>query len=70
MEAHLYFHLCDSIASARTAAELASTERLVRVTEMHSIERHALERAIRSRADALRLAGDIAVQRAAPERAD
>jgi hypothetical protein len=70
MEAHLYFHLCDSIAAAQTPAELASTVRLVRLTEMHSIERHALERAIRSRADGLHLAGDIAVQQPAPERAD
>jgi hypothetical protein len=70
MDAHLYFHLSDSIASAQSGGDLASLERLVRVTAMHPIERHALERALRSRADLLRLIGDVAVPQPLPNRAD
>ena len=70
MDAHRYFHLADSIASAKSAADLAGVERLVRGTEMHTIERHALERALRSRADLLRLIGDAVVAQPPPERAD
>jgi len=69
MDARLYFHLADSIASAQTISDLHGVELLVSATSMHSVERHALERALRLRADALRL-GDLVVPKPGVERAD
>ena len=69
MDARLYFHLADSIASAQTIADLDSVELLVSMTTMHSVERHALERALRSRANALRV-GDVPIPNPLVERAD
>jgi hypothetical protein len=69
MDARLYFQLTDSIASAHSPDDLATMFDLVRATEMHPLERQALERALRAKADALRL-GDAAVTRPPRERAD
>ena len=66
----MYSQLNDSIASARSAVEIAAIRELMRATELHPLERQALERVLRSRADALRLVGDAVVYRAPAERAD
>lgn len=69
MDARHYFHLTDAIAAAKTAEALTSLSEVVSGTEMHPLERRVLERALRSRADALRI-GDIVVPRPAAQRAD
>jgi hypothetical protein len=69
MDARHYFHLTDAIAAANTAEALTSLSEVVSGTEMHPLERRALERALRSRAEALRI-GDIVVPRPAAQRAD
>ena len=70
MDPRMYSHLSDSIASASSADEIATMRELMRTTELHPLERQALERVLRSRADALRLVGDAVVYRAPAERAD
>ena len=69
MDARHYFQLSDAIAAADSLDALSSLTDVVGATEMHPSERRALERALRTRADALRL-GDIAVPRAPAQRAD
>jgi hypothetical protein len=49
MDARVFFHFTDAIATADNAAELGATEDLIRATAMTRAERRALERAIRSR---------------------
>ena len=66
----MYSQLSDSIASASSADEIAAMRQLMRTTPLHPLERQALERVLRSRADALRLVGDAVVHRAPAERAD
>ena len=68
MDARVYFHLIDSITTAADAAELAAVRALVRATEMHRVERVALERTLAARERLLR-ATEVEVARAAP-RAD
>ena len=70
MDARMYSQLSDSIASASNADEIATMRELMRTTKLHPLERQALERVLRSRADALRLVGDAVVYRARAERAD
>ena len=60
MDARVFFHLTDAIATAKSAADLEATRDLVRASELHTVERRALERALQIRRDALRL-GDAGV---------
>jgi hypothetical protein len=68
MDARVYFHLIDSITVAADVAELAAVRALVSATEMHGVERAALERTLAARERLLR-ATEVEVARAAP-RAD
>ena len=43
MDARIYFHLSDAIATAETSGDLAATGDLIRATEMTPLERRALE---------------------------
>jgi hypothetical protein len=69
MDARHYFHLTDAIAAADSGEALTSLTEVVKTTEMHPLERRVLERALRSRADALRI-GEIVVPRPPVQRAD
>ena len=69
MDARLYFHLSDSIASAQSADDIAAMRDLLGATEMHALERQALERGLRARAAALQV-GDIVAPRPPAARAD
>jgi len=69
MDARVYFHLLDAIASAASAAELTAVRTVVNGTEMHRLERAALERNLAARERLLRVA-EVEVQRPAPPRAD
>jgi len=60
MDARVFFHLTDSIATAETTVELEATRDLIRASSMDPIERRALERATRIREEMLRR-GDAAV---------
>lgn len=53
MDARTYFELTDAIAAAATPQRLRRLEAQIRDTEMHPIERVALERVTRVRADLL-----------------
>ena len=66
----MYAQLSDSIASASSADDIATMRELMRTIELHPLERQALERVLRSRADALRLVSDAFVYRPPAERAD
>jgi hypothetical protein len=74
MDARAYFELADSIADATTFATLATVRERVSRTEMHPIERLALENAMRAREDALRfrarLRGDDADAGGPPPQGD
>jgi hypothetical protein len=65
----MYFKLTDAIAAADSDAALEALRRQVRSTEMHPVERRAVERVLRSRADTLRLL-DNEVPGPSPQRAD
>jgi hypothetical protein len=69
MDARAYFELTDAIAAANNRGELDAIKDRLETTDMHSIERRVLERALRTRGDTLRLT-EIVVQRPKPERAD
>jgi hypothetical protein len=69
MDARVYFHLLDSIAASANAAELAVVRTLVNGTDMHRLERGALERSMAARERLLRVS-EIEVQRLSPPRAD
>ena len=69
MDARHYFQISDAIAAADSLDALTSLTEEVGATEMHPLERRVLERALRSRADALRI-GEIVVPRPPAERAD
>jgi len=56
MNARAYFDLVDAISAATSGAALDSIRDRVSATEMHASERRAIERMMRSRADALSLA--------------
>jgi len=56
MDARAYFDLVDAISAATSGAVLETVRQRVNATEMHASERRAIERMLRSRADALRLA--------------
>jgi hypothetical protein len=56
MDAREYFDLTDAINAATTGAVLDSLRERVSATEMHASERRAIERMLRARVDALRLA--------------
>jgi hypothetical protein len=70
MNARMYSQLSESIASASSPAEIAVMREVMRTIKLHPLERQALERVLRSRADALRLVGDAVVHRPRVERAD
>lgn len=69
MDARVYFHLLDSIAAADNVAELAQVRTLVTNTEMHRLERGALERSLAARERLLRVS-EIEVRRDEITRAD
>jgi hypothetical protein len=69
MDARHYFQLTDAIAAANSLDALASLTAVVGATEMHPLERRVLERALRSREDALRI-GEVVVPRPPIQRAD
>ena len=69
MDARVYFHLLDSIASATNVFELAEVRTLVTSTDMHRLEREALERSIAARERLLRVS-EIEVERVSASRAD
>jgi hypothetical protein len=69
MDARAYFELADAIAAARSRGELDAIRDRLEATDMHLIERRALERTLRTRVDALKLS-EIVVPRPRPERAD
>lgn len=54
MDARVYFRLTDDIAAARTPDELDAMREIVAATDMHPVERRAIERVIQGRAAALR----------------
>ena len=55
MNARAYFSLIDAIAAARTGEEFAALRARLVATDMHPIERRALQRQIRYRELALEL---------------
>jgi hypothetical protein len=69
MDARAYFEFTDAIAAANDRVELDAIRDRLEATEMHPMERRVLERAVRTRADTLRLT-EIVVPRPKPERAD
>ena len=69
MDARVYFHLLDSIAAAESVADLAEVRTLVTKTEMHQLERGALERSMAARERLLRVS-EIEVRRDEIKRAD
>ena len=69
MDARVYFHLLDSIAAAANAAELASVRTLVSGTDMHRLERDALERSMAARERLLRVS-EIELERPSAARGD
>ena len=69
MDARAYFTLTDAIAAADTPATLDTLRWQVHAMDMHPLERHALERVLRSRADAIRLS-DAEATRPSPQRRD
>ena len=69
MDARHYFQLTDAIAAADSLDTITSLRDVLSSTDMHPSERRVLERALRTRADSLRL-GDVAVPPPRPERAD
>lgn len=69
MDARHYFQLTDAIAAADTLDALTSLTAVLSTTEMHPLERRVLERALRSRADSLRLIERVVVA-PPPQRAD
>lgn len=69
MDARVYFNLLDSIAAAASAAELAAVRSRVHSTDMHRLERDALERSLAARERLLRVS-EIEVQRPPTPRAD
>ena len=69
MDARVYFHLLDSIAAATNVTDLAAVRTLIHNTEMHRLEREALDRSITARERLLRVS-EIEVERAAAPRAD
>jgi hypothetical protein len=69
MDARFYFQLLDSIAAAVNATELAAVRSMVDTTEMHRLERGALERSLAARERLLRVS-EVEVQRPSPPRAD
>lgn len=69
MDARVYFHLLDSIASAADVTELAAVRTLVSTTAMHRLERDALERSLAARERLLRVS-EREVERPSAPRAD
>jgi hypothetical protein len=69
MDARVYSHLVDSIAGAADASELSAVRELITATEMHQLEREALEHNISIREELLRTA-DAEVARPSPARGD
>ena len=69
MDARVYFHLLDSIAAAASAAELAAVRTMIGSTDMHRLEREALDRSIAARERLLRVS-EIEVERKSAPRAD
>ena len=55
MDAALYFELVDTIAKVDRESELAAIRSRLIVTSMHPLERRVLERALRTRAEAIAL---------------
>ena len=69
MDARLYVKLTDAIAAADSAAALEALRHEASTMDMDPVERDAIERVLRSRADTLRLR-DSEATRPRPERAD
>ena len=69
MDARLYAKLIYAIAAADSAAALEALRHEVRTIDMHPVQRHVIERVLRSRADTLRLR-DSEATRPRPERGD
>jgi hypothetical protein len=71
MNAALYFELVDAVARADGQAGLAEVAERIAATPMHPLERRVLDRAIRSRSEALalqmQLKGPVAVRAAQVE---
>ena len=63
MDARLYFELTDAILAAPTPMVLSQIDSRIQAVEMHPVERQALTRVLRSRADALAAAEAILVAR-------
>jgi hypothetical protein len=63
MDARLYFELTDAILAAPTPTALHEIESRIQAVAMHPVERQALARVLRSRADALAAAEAILVGR-------
>ena len=61
MDARLYFELTDAILVAPTPTALNEINSRIQALEMHPVERKALARVLRSRADALAAAEAILV---------
>ena len=61
MDARLYFELTDAILAAPTPIALAQIETRIQATEMHRVERAALGRVLRARAEAIAAAEAILV---------
>jgi len=59
MDAALYFELVDAVARADGHVELAAVANRVMATPMHPLERRALERALRARAESVALQSQL-----------
>ena len=66
MDTRVFFYLADSITAATNAAELDAMRELVARATIDRLERRILERALRSRADAILLANPAALDRTPP----
>jgi hypothetical protein len=60
MDADTYLKLTEEIAAADTHATLDRLRERVRLMDLHWLERQAVERLLRSRADTLRVLGNDA----------
>ena len=69
MDARVYFQLVDSITAAANATELSVIRATITATDMHRLEREALERSLAIREQLLRT-DDVEVNRPAGARGD
>jgi len=59
MNARAYYGLVDAIAATRTADDIKAMRTLVASTDMHPLDRLALERQLRARALAVQTAAEL-----------